>query len=353
VVVQRLSSDLTDEDEVAVRYAEIELLDRGGEWRVDDVELLVDVTQQEPGRRVTPPEEPGPMTDEDEKPDGGRRGGGRLMAYEQVLVGTDGSSTANRAVTAASRVAAALSVSPGDRHRLEPTPARPAGALRGALLPPAAGAGSQRGGVGHETTTDAAAIARREGVTEIRQVQPIGGPAESLLRLADEYPNALLVVGTYGLTKRAERLVGNVPHSLTHHCPIDLLLTTAGDDPKWTHGGDRHRRLLHRGPGRRARARVRRAARCDGHPRGRRARRGPRQRRARPRGRGRPRRRRGRAPCRRRQRRREDPGRGHRRYDLLVIGNKGMSGPSRLLGSVANRVTHHVPTDLLLVNTTR
>jgi hypothetical protein len=38
---------------------------------------------------------------------------------------------------------------------------------------------------------------------------------------------------------------------------------------------------------------------------------------------------------------------------LLVLGNKGMSGPSRLLGSVANRVTHHVPTDLLLVNTTR
>jgi nucleotide-binding universal stress UspA family protein len=39
--------------------------------------------------------------------------------------------------------------------------------------------------------------------------------------------------------------------------------------------------------------------------------------------------------------------------DLLVLGNKGMSGPSRLLGSVANRITHRVPTDLLLVNTTR
>ena len=40
-------------------------------------------------------------------------------------------------------------------------------------------------------------------------------------------------------------------------------------------------------------------------------------------------------------------------YDLLVIGNKGMSGPSRLLGSVSNSVTHDLPTDLLLVNTTR
>ena len=42
-----------------------------------------------------------------------------------------------------------------------------------------------------------------------------------------------------------------------------------------------------------------------------------------------------------------------REGELLVIGNKGMSGPSRLLGSVSNRVTHDLPTDLLLVNTTR
>jgi hypothetical protein len=66
VVVQRLSSDLTDEDEVAVRYAEIELLERDGQWRVDDVELLVDVTQQEPGGTVTPDEGP---SDSDEEPD--------------------------------------------------------------------------------------------------------------------------------------------------------------------------------------------------------------------------------------------------------------------------------------------
>ncbi len=42
-----------------------------------------------------------------------------------------------------------------------------------------------------------------------------------------------------------------------------------------------------------------------------------------------------------------------RGFDLVVIGNKGMSGPSRLLGSVSNRVTHEVPTDILLVNTSR
>jgi hypothetical protein len=66
VVVQRLSSDLTDEDEIAVRYAEIELLDRGGEWRVDDVELLVDATQQAPSGDITPSEDPAADADPDE-----------------------------------------------------------------------------------------------------------------------------------------------------------------------------------------------------------------------------------------------------------------------------------------------
>jgi len=39
------------------------------------------------------------------------------------------------------------------------------------------------------------------------------------------------------------------------------------------------------------------------------------------------------------------------RYDLLVIGNRGMAGFSRILGSTANTVTHRAASNLLLVNT--
>lgn len=40
-------------------------------------------------------------------------------------------------------------------------------------------------------------------------------------------------------------------------------------------------------------------------------------------------------------------------YDLLVLGNKGMTGLSRfMLGSVPNKVSHHVPCSLLIVRTT-
>ena len=39
--------------------------------------------------------------------------------------------------------------------------------------------------------------------------------------------------------------------------------------------------------------------------------------------------------------------------ELIVVGNKGMSGVKRfLLGSVPNKVSHHAPCDVLIVQTT-
>ena len=41
-------------------------------------------------------------------------------------------------------------------------------------------------------------------------------------------------------------------------------------------------------------------------------------------------------------------------YDLVVVGNKGMTGVSRFfrLGSVPNKLSHHLPSSLLIVRTT-
>lgn len=41
-------------------------------------------------------------------------------------------------------------------------------------------------------------------------------------------------------------------------------------------------------------------------------------------------------------------------FDLLVMGNKGMTGVTRFfrLGSVPNKVSHHLPCNLLIVKTT-
>jgi nucleotide-binding universal stress UspA family protein len=39
--------------------------------------------------------------------------------------------------------------------------------------------------------------------------------------------------------------------------------------------------------------------------------------------------------------------------DLIVVGNKGMRGKRRVLGSVPNSVAHHAPCSVLIVDTTR
>ena len=45
---------------------------------------------------------------------------------------------------------------------------------------------------------------------------------------------------------------------------------------------------------------------------------------------------------------------GSGRYDLVVVGNKGMTGVGRFfkLGAVPNKLSHHLPTSLLIVRTT-
>ncbi len=37
--------------------------------------------------------------------------------------------------------------------------------------------------------------------------------------------------------------------------------------------------------------------------------------------------------------------------DLLVVGNRGMSGVRRVLGSVPNKISHHAPCSVLIVDT--
>ena len=274
------------------------------------------------------------------------------MSYAQVLVGTDGSPTATRAVEAASRLAVALGVPLVVVTAWQRRPQDPPPPSEEAAYPAGGGAAGAESAWATTTTSDAAATARRAGVSDVRQAQPIGRPAEALLAVAEEHPEALLVVGTYGLADRTERLVGNVPHALTHHSPVDLLLTTASPEPWTTVGlatdgsataaiavrrGLEVARALAAEPALLTAARTRE----NGH----RTLTGVVQQ----------------LPETSELPRRIAEGadaaktltEAAEELDLLVIGNKGMSGPSRLLGSVANRITHHVPTDLLLVNTTR
>lgn len=274
--------------------------------------------------------------------------------YQHVVVGSDGSPTARAAVTVAATLAKAcearLTVVTGwYRHREGISHAEEVAYHEDS-------AAHQEATWAAETVSDAAAIARTAGVDDVRTETPQGAPAEGLMKIADALPNALLVVGTVGLDSAAERLLGNVPHQLTHHAHSDVFLVVTADRAEagvWksvalaTDGSPTAQVAVEHGlalanalqatptlltvarSDEKGRAVLEQVAQQLGNP----------------------------ADLEQRVVAGSDPAEGivdgGRSFDLLVVGNKGMSGPSRLLGSVSNKVTHHVPTDVLLVNTTR
>ncbi|MBW3619575.1 MAG: universal stress protein [Actinobacteria bacterium] len=277
------------------------------------------------------------------------------LPYREIIVGTDGSPTACSAVRAAASLAGMLDlplsvVTAWYRERDDAPPTSEEAKY------PGGNASAHEAHWASKTTSEAAGIARRLGVEDVSQHTPTGNPAEALLELADDRPGALVVVGTVGLAARAERFVGNVPHQLTHHASRDLLLVRPVDDegPRtWsrvalaTDGSStaavacEHGYHLAKAIG--AAPILFTVAKSE--PQG------------------------DDVLARAAGQFDDDGDLGQEmalgddvsaaitevapRYDLLVIGNKGMSGPSRLLGSVSNRITHEVPTDLLLVNTSR
>lgn len=270
-------------------------------------------------------------------------------AYTEVLVGTDGSPTAQCAVHAAGALGRALevpvTVATGwyrdrvdDFEQLETSGTSES-------------AGARNSAWATDVVVDAGASLRSAGTQEVRTATPEGGPAEVLLQLGEQRPGSLVVVGTVGLDRTSERLLGNIPHQLTHHAQSDLLLVARRDCDETIQWGSvalatdgsstaavavEHGLALAANLG--AKTTLLTVTRSE--ERGQRVLEAA-----------------GAVTDDQRVVVSRDLTAGlidaAGDYDLLVLGNKGMSGPSRLLGSVANSVTHDLPTDLLLVNTTR
>jgi nucleotide-binding universal stress UspA family protein len=277
--------------------------------------------------------------------------------YRQVIVGSDGSVTAERAVRRAATIA----------HGLD-SPLLVATAYRRAR-PEDLGPRSQRSGqvdvegsfgfgymAAQETAQDGAGIANRaaQGI-RVDTATPQGDPADALLELAEASPPSMLVVGGQGLSASGLFLLGNVPHKVLHHAVGDtLVVRTAVDRAEGapdrvlvgTDGSATATRALERGAevakalgaavtvlavGRAdwaADVLAEAAARIGAHD----------------------------VPV-ATEHHDGDPAavlvERSADHGLLVLGNRGMTGIRRfVLGSVPNKVSHHVPADLLIVKTT-
>jgi nucleotide-binding universal stress UspA family protein len=139
--------------------------------------------------------------------------------FSSIVVGTDGSKTADRALTRALELARLTGARLHVVSAYAPAPARVSGG------PPAAEAAewSIQPDFEVEAVLDrAGGHARSQGV-EIDVHSPKGDPADAILAVAREIDADLIVLGSRGM-QGARRVLGSVPNKVSHRAPCDLLI---------------------------------------------------------------------------------------------------------------------------------
>ena len=158
--------------------------------------------------------------------------------YKKILVGTDGSATATRAVEMASGLAAALRISPLIVCVFTPPSEEELEAARSDPNDPVAQwkAGRTQRETPEEFRWRIAGASQAEDILEraanraaaagadpeVRAVE--GSPAEALISIAEDESFDLIVVGSVGMMGASRFKLGNVPHRISHHAPTDVLI---------------------------------------------------------------------------------------------------------------------------------
>jgi nucleotide-binding universal stress UspA family protein len=139
--------------------------------------------------------------------------------FSSIVVGTDGSKTADRALARALELAR---LTGGRLHVVSAYAPAPAKVSGGA---PASEAAEWSVGPDFEVEgvlERAGGRARSEGV-EITAHSPKGDPADAILAVAKEIDADLIVLGSRGM-QGARRVLGSVPNKVSHHAPCDVLI---------------------------------------------------------------------------------------------------------------------------------
>jgi nucleotide-binding universal stress UspA family protein len=141
---------------------------------------------------------------------------------EAIVVGTDGSETAKRAVDEAVRLASALGAELHVVSAFEP--------LRGAKI-----AGAPEGAAkvwqplpdAHvESTLNEAAAGVRMKNIEVTTHAVEKDPADALLEVADKVDADMIVVGNKGMHSASRFVLGNVPNKVSHRARCNVLIVS-------------------------------------------------------------------------------------------------------------------------------
>jgi nucleotide-binding universal stress UspA family protein len=143
-----------------------------------------------------------------------------------IVVGTDGSDTAEQAVEEAVRIAKALEADVHIVSAFEPLRgARVTGAPEGAAKVWAPHPDDQVEAI----LSQAAAAVRLAGVNvtthAVRE-----DPADALLSVADKVGASMIVVGSKGMHGARRLALGNVPNQVSHKAQCNVLIVATGRD---------------------------------------------------------------------------------------------------------------------------
>jgi nucleotide-binding universal stress UspA family protein len=142
--------------------------------------------------------------------------------FARILVGTDGSETANRAVREATELAKKTGASVDVVSAFEPVSGS---RLREERLEAPAD-------IEHMVNPqedvaailkDAAQEVEQAGV-DVKTFARQGEPADAILDVAEEEGVDLIVVGNKGMTGAKRFLLGSVPNKVSHHAPCSVLI---------------------------------------------------------------------------------------------------------------------------------
>ncbi|HVV75950.1 MAG TPA: universal stress protein [Mycobacteriales bacterium] len=148
---------------------------------------------------------------------------GRRM-YHRIVVGTDGSATADRAVDAAGGIARLTGGSVHIVTAYRPA-ARASAVVAGEALTPTWFGEEER--LAAEQMVEQAAVRLKERGVPASPVARLGDPADVLLAAAEEFDADLLVVGNRGTTGVRRYLLGSVADRVVHHasCTVHIAHT--------------------------------------------------------------------------------------------------------------------------------
>ncbi|MGE4427309.1 MAG: universal stress protein [Solirubrobacteraceae bacterium] len=143
--------------------------------------------------------------------------------FGSIVVGTDGSDTANQAVKEAIGLAASVDATLEIVSAYEPVPGSRLREEAKQVPSDVEWMVNERSDV--EATLEAAkALATAGGVEKVRTYARQGDPADAILDVAEEVEADLVVVGNKGMTGAKRFLLGSVPNKISHHAPSSVLI---------------------------------------------------------------------------------------------------------------------------------